>query len=138
MENNKCVLLVDDSDVDNFINKRLIDLLSQNIDVKVANNGRVALTYLQEMLVTGKLPDLIFLDLNMPVLDGMGFLKEYQKIPELTKSKIKIIVLTSSSNPVDFETLQALGFHDHLTKPLTDIVLRTKLKEVFTDSTIVT
>ena len=136
MENNKCVLLVDDSYVDNFINKRLIDLLNQNIDVKIANNGRVALSYLQEAFSTGKIPGLIFLDLNMPVLDGMGFLKEYQKITEPTKSKIKIVILTSSSNPVDFETLQALGFSDHLTKPLTDLVLRNKLKEVFVDSTI--
>jgi CheY-like chemotaxis protein len=136
MENRKRILLVDDSDVDNFINKRLIDLLDLQIDVEIANNGRVAIAYIKESIVTDTVPDLIFLDLNMPVLDGLGFLKEYQSMPSEVKRKIKIVILTSSSNPVDSETLQALGFQDYLTKPLTDPILRMKLKEVYADLSV--
>ncbi|HYG38334.1 MAG TPA: response regulator [Cytophagales bacterium] len=123
----KSILLIDDNQVDNFINKRLIQILDLAEDVKVFNNGLEGINYLKILSQVDKGPDVVFLDLNMPVMDGLTFLKEYKELPQHFKDTIKVIVLTSSAYPVDFKTLEILGFDDYLTKPLTLEKLREKL-----------
>ncbi len=64
-------------------------------------------------------PDIIFLDLNMPEIDGFSFLKDFLNLPDKVKSKSKIVVLTSSNNAKDRET--AFSFKNviqFITKPL--------------------
>ena len=75
------VMLVDDNDTDNFINKRVIELTGFANDIIVKNSGKSALEYLEnEKDNLEKLPDLIFLDINMPMLDGWEFLSSLSKL----------------------------------------------------------
>ena len=98
------VLLVDDDDDANHIQERLIRKhgFAENID-KVWN-GVEALEYLNNC-IKGKqpLPEIIFLDLNMPKMDGWAFLDKYNQLSDEVKKKIELIILTSSINPDDAE-----------------------------------
>jgi CheY-like chemotaxis protein len=95
------VLLVDDNDIDNFINERMITTNSFSPKVIVKNSGESALQFLRDNAANEDLPRVIFLDLNMPVMDGFAFLDEYEKLPENVKTRTKIIVLSSSISPED-------------------------------------
>jgi CheY-like chemotaxis protein len=74
------VMLVDDNDTDNFISRRIIEITKFAGDVVIKNSGKSALEYLEDHKTTHtKLPDLIFLDINMPIVDGFVFLYEFEK-----------------------------------------------------------
>ena len=96
------VLLIDDNDIDNFINERMITTNFFSSQVVVKNSGEAALKYLKENAEKeNHLPQLIFLDLNMPIMDGFAFLLEYENLPEAVRKNCKIIVLSSSISPED-------------------------------------
>lgn len=74
------------------------------------------------------LPDVIFLDLNMPVLDGWGFLEEYLLLEPKMSKKIEIYIVSSSISPSELERSQRIPVvTDFLTKPLS----RSKFVEIF-------
>ena len=76
------VLLVDDSTEDNFIHRRQLRRHYPEAEVFEAKNGREGLDFLRSRAARGHGPvDLIFLDVNMPVLDAWGFLEEYDALP---------------------------------------------------------
>ena len=96
------VLLIDDNDIDNFINERMITTNFFSNRVIVKNSGESALNYLKENSgEDANLPQIIFLDLNMPIMDGFAFLNEYEKLPDTVKKNCKVIVLSSSISPED-------------------------------------
>ncbi len=96
------VLLIDDNDIDNFINERMITTNFFSNRVIVKNSGESALNYLKENSgEEANLPQIIFLDLNMPIMDGFAFLNEYEKLPDTVKKNCKVIVLSSSISPED-------------------------------------
>jgi len=103
----KCVLLVDDNDSDNFIHKRIIEKSGIAERIEIALNGKEALDFLISRSENAgpeehyHQPDLIFLDINMPVMDGWEFLEEYQHLEESQKGKNVFIMLTTSLNPAD-------------------------------------
>lgn len=119
------VMLVDDNDTDNFISKRIIEITGFAEEVEVKNSGKSALEYLEENKddVNG-LPEIIFLDINMPIVDGFVFLYEFEKFNEYVKSKCKVIILSSSDNKRDIDKIIN---NDHvikfITKPLTETAL---------------
>jgi len=119
------VLIVDDNDTDNFISKRIIEITKFADEVEVKNSGKSALEFLEanEGNVE-KLPDLIFLDINMPIVDGFVFLYEFEKFSSLLKDKCKVIILSSSDNKRDIDKIVN---NDHvikfITKPLTEKAL---------------
>ena len=77
------VLLVDDNDTDNFISKRIIELTGFAKNVEVRNSGKAALDYLRENQTNlDCVPNIIFLDINMPVVDGFVFLYEFDKFSQ--------------------------------------------------------
>jgi CheY-like chemotaxis protein len=95
------VLLIDDNDIDNFINERMITTNHFSKQVIVKNSGEAALQFLKDNADKEDLPKVIFLDLNMPVMDGFGFLTEFENLPASVKNNCKIIVLSSSISPED-------------------------------------
>ena len=96
------VLLIDDNDIDNFINERMITTNFFSNRVIVKNSGESALNYLKENAgEDANLPQIIFLDLNMPIMDGFAFLAEYEKLPDAVIKNSKVIVLSSSISPED-------------------------------------
>ena len=90
----KKVLLVDDDEIVNSINAVIIKHAKFASEVKSINNVPNAIQFLSEAKVNGNLPDVIFLDLNMPDLDGWDFMDEYEKIG--MNGSTKVIMLTSS------------------------------------------
>jgi CheY-like chemotaxis protein len=96
------VLLVDDNDIDNFINERMITTSGFGKTVIVKNSAQGALDYLKSISEKGgELPRVVFLDLNMPVMDGFAFLEQYENFGDNVKGHCKIIVLSSSISPED-------------------------------------
>lgn len=119
------VMLVDDNDTDNFISRRIIEITKFADEVVIKNSGKSALEYLEDHKTNHtKLPDLIFLDINMPIVDGFVFLYEFEKFDYTIKDKCKVIILSSSDNKRDIDKIVN---NDHvikfITKPLTEIAL---------------
>lgn len=107
------VLVVDDSDADQFMAVEAIEEFNNNIDVLQAYDGQEALDLLDEL---EKQPDLIFLDINMPRLNGFEFLEEYSKKKDRTSI---VMMLTSSNQEKDKEDSESYScVKGYIEKPL--------------------
>jgi len=99
------ILLVDDDEINNFISIKLIKKALLTSDIMACLNGRFAIDQLVDIQKRDpeKLPDFIFLDINMPIMNGWEFLEEYQRlnIDPLGKSKIFIISSSVFSNDIN-------------------------------------
>lgn len=111
------ILLVDDDPINNYLNLRLLDSLHVADEVKVCINGMEALEFLKSL--SDQSPDLILLDVNMPVLDGFEFLNAFDDLKITQKDNIKIVMLTTSSAMSDLEKIESLGY-EVINKPLTE------------------
>jgi len=116
------VMLVDDNETDNFISKRIIEITRFAKRVEVKGSGQGALEYIRENQNSpDNLPNVIFLDINMPIVDGFVFLYEFEKFNELVKSRCKVIILSSSDNKRDIDKIVNNNFViKFITKPLTE------------------
>jgi CheY-like chemotaxis protein len=114
------VLLVDDSAPTNFFHEFLIKKTQCAENILSFRNGKEALSYIIECEKNGgDLPELILLDINMPIMNGWKFLEEFNRIESEKLKKVKTIMLTSSLLQEDKE--RALAFsnvNDFLIKPL--------------------
>ncbi len=91
------VLFIDDDKPTNIINERLAQRSNSFKDIKVCINSAKALNYLTEVVKNnGVYPDLIFLDINMPALNGWEFLDAFKELKLL--KKIKIVMLSTADN----------------------------------------
>ncbi len=95
-------VLIDDSDIDLFIQRRFLEVYHFSEELVLYRSAEEALNWLR-MLDGEQPPDVIFLDLNMPDVDGFSFLDNFAELPETIRSKSKIVVLTSSNNKKDKE-----------------------------------
>lgn len=120
------VMLVDDNDTDNFISKRIIEITNFSDNIIVKNSGKSALDYIHENEnEIDLIPDIIFLDINMPIVDGFVFLYEYEKFNNSIKDKCRIIILSSSDNKRDIDKIINNDFViKFVTKPLTEKTLQ--------------
>ena len=117
----QCVMLIDDDHDDNYFHERAIRQLNDTTAIVVRNTGHEALTYLK--LQNDRIdphPDLIFLDINMPGMNGWEFLNEYNKLKKELQGLAIIIMLTTSDNEEDIARATEWSFvSDFITKPLT-------------------
>ena len=116
------VMLVDDNDTDNFISKRIIEITNFAEEVIVKSSGKSALDYLNDNAgEVGNLPEIIFLDINMPIVDGFVFLYEFEKFAVNIKDNCKVIILSSSDNKRDIDKIVNNDYViKFITKPLTE------------------
>lgn len=125
------VLLIDDNDIDNFINERMVKGCAYAEVVYINTSTRSALEFLKNLTVNPAVtpemyPTVIFLDINMPILDGFQFLAELEKFDYDFVKNLKVIMLTSSINPADQEkAMRSKLVSGFLHKPLTQEALRT-------------
>ena len=113
------ILLVEDDHVTSFLSTMILKVLGFK-DVDSVKNGQEAFTYIEKGC-----PDLIFLDLNMPVMDGFEFLN--QKAQKGNCPKTHIVILTSSDRPKDKKEAYNYNIIDYVEKPLNS----TKINRVF-------
>ncbi|MDB4921477.1 response regulator [Mucilaginibacter sp.] len=93
----KTCLLIDDNYIDNFVTRKIIEGSNFAESIIVVRSAPEAINSLRDGLVT---PDVIFLDVRMPLMSGFEFLEEYDKI-DINKDDIKIFMLSSSLDPMD-------------------------------------
>jgi CheY-like chemotaxis protein len=92
-------LLIDDNYIDNFVTRKILEGSNFASEIIVVRSATEAISSLQNGQVK---PDVIFLDVRMPLMSGFEFLDEYDKI-DIDKSGIKIFMLSSSLDPVDMK-----------------------------------
>jgi len=116
---NTC-LLIDDNYIDNFVTRKLLENSKFAENIVVSQSPGEAI----EMLNDGSIkPDVIFLDIRMPLMDGFEFLEAYDKL-SIDKEKIKIFLLSSSFDPTDIKRSLANKYiTQFIHKPLTHQVL---------------
>src|SRR5687767_9729039 len=126
------ILLVDDDTINNFINEKLLKKLDSANTITVALNGEEALKFLNAIdNSTEKYPELILLDINMPVMDGFEFLERYKDLQFPNKKGVVIVMLTTSTNPNDTERLNKAGISGYINKPLTEDKIKGLITEYF-------
>lgn len=113
-------MLIDEDEIDNIINQKIIESNNFSEKVMVFQTGTEALDFLRSNAkVAENLPDLIFLDINMPIMDGFQFLEEFEKLEAPILNKSKIIMLSSSISPRDIDRAASNRFvKKYLNKPL--------------------
>ncbi len=127
---NLSVLLIDDDKVSHFINGRLLQHIGVT-NILTAANGKEALELLKQISIEQRpSPDVIFVDLDMPVLNGFGFIEGFKNLDISDKHSLIIAILTSSSNPRDQARAAELGITQYLTKPISEASLRAILESV--------
>lgn len=111
-------LLIDDSEIDLFIHRRFLELSNFSHELIAYKSAESALDWLKNLNGTDA-PNVIFLDLNMPVIDGFSFLKLFSQLPEKTRKHSRIVILTSSNSVTDREQVFLYDNVIHMiTKPM--------------------
>jgi CheY-like chemotaxis protein len=129
IEKLNCIMLIDDNEDDNFYHKMIIKEVNLAKHIEITESDFEALSYLRKSV---HIPQLIFLDINMPAMNGWEFLEEYRKLSDEEKAQIIIIMLTTSLNPTDRKRAEKIpeinGFE---TKPLTTEILKNVFEKFF-------
>lgn len=125
-------LLVDDDDICLFIHRRVLELCGYCASADSAGNGKSALAALDSAAMgRSPFPDVILLDMEMPIMNGIAFLEQYRTLPYSRDARTAIVLLSSSVSEKDKAYARSLGASHFLSKPLTQEALDTVLGELF-------
>ena len=121
MKSSLNVCIVDDDDIYQFTMVKTLKSLKLTDSIMVFSDGEEALDFMLDNLHNDKeLPDVIFLDIDMPIMDGFQFMDEYIKIKPKLGKKITIYMVSSSVDPVDIERAKKISdITDYMVKPVT-------------------
>lgn len=113
-------LLIDDDDIISVIHPIIINRVDLNADIELMREGTEALDYLRKLKEEGQAaPDIIFLDINMPLMNGFEFLSSLNDEEKTFLKNTKIIMLSSTIDPRDTEKAKNFPLiTDFITKPL--------------------
>ncbi|MCW3075980.1 MAG: rcp1 3 [Bacteroidetes bacterium] len=120
------ILLVDDDLDDQMFFKDVLSEIYPEIKCNIAGHGLEALLYLNSDI---KFPSLIFLDLNMPVMNGFECLQKLKGDNRF--KKIPVIIISTSSNPYDMEKAREMGAEHFFTKPADYLMYKENLFRIF-------
>ncbi len=128
-----CILLIDDNGSTNFMHQLMVKKADCAEKCVAVQSGQDALDYLKSS-INGihPQPDLIFLDINMPSMNGWEFLEHYKNLDKDEQGKIVVMMLTTSKNPDDIEKAKTFGYvSGFMNKPLTVDMLNKVVQENF-------
>ncbi len=115
--------IIDDDKMYVNLVKRIVEAKHLCKNLMVFKNGMDALNYFEALLTSldkNTIPEIIFLDLNMPIMDGWEFLEKFTKIKNKLGKTIVLYIVSSSINPVDIERAKGINtVKDYLIKPVT-------------------
>ena len=115
----KHILIIDDSKVEIFIAQHIINKKKISEKISTFTTVEESLTYLKSIDNLEEFPDLIFLDINMPVLNGFDFLDLFLQFPNEFQAQCEVIMLTSSEDPKDKDRAMKYSVvKDYFIKPL--------------------
>jgi CheY-like chemotaxis protein len=130
----KNILLVDDDSIANFLIEKIVQSTGLARNIFKALNGREALqVFEQHFRGTLPVPEVVLLDLNMPIMNGFEFLQAYNNLEFEEKDDVLIILVTSSNNPSDIEKARQLGIKYYLTKPISAETIKGIILKEFDD-----
>jgi CheY-like chemotaxis protein len=114
------ICIIDDDEVYKFTITKIIEIKNLAKKILVFSDGEEALDFMVDNVGNNqKLPDVIFLDINMPVMDGFQFMEEYVKIKPRVGKKIIIYMVSSSVDPVDLQRAKKFSdISDYIVKPI--------------------
>lgn len=124
-------MLVDDNTDDNFYHERIIRKNGYAEFVVSRESGTEALAYLKNVQEDNKYPELIFIDINMPGMNGWEFIEELNTREIDGKKSRTCVMLTTSENPDDIARAKELGIMAYKTKPLTTEILDQIINDFF-------
>lgn len=118
------IVLIDDNEVDNMVNQRILEAAQFAKNVYVYTSGKSALEFLKNLdrnpdFPQEWIPKLIFLDINMPIMDGFSFIEALDKLSPRIHKQMRVILLSQSSNPQVINQAKKNSLvKDYLVKPL--------------------
>jgi len=116
--NKRRILIIDDNEIDSFILERVLADTHFDCQIHIEEWGEDGLAYLNNVSLE-QLPDIIFLDINMPAMNGFEFMQHFYQLPDSIKNFCKVVLVTTSNHPRDRE--QALNdplIYGYLLKPV--------------------
>ncbi|MEF3079322.1 response regulator [Winogradskyella poriferorum] len=126
------ICIVDDDNIYQFAMGRILKSM-EDVPKQIItfSDGEEAIEYFEKQINTqSSLPDVLLLDINMPIMDGFQFLEAYNKLKSKIKQRIAIYMISSSVDPVDIETANKFDcIIDYVTKPLKSAVLKDIIKK---------
>jgi CheY-like chemotaxis protein len=128
-------IVIDDSELDRFVTQKFLERSTKSLIIKTFQNAQHALEIIGETIIEDtSIPTIILLDLQMPVMNGLKFVEEFEKFPAETKKNYRIIVLTilsSASHPSDIDRILTYEtVNSVIEKPLTNEKLFSLLKQI--------
>ncbi|MDN5204152.1 response regulator [Fulvivirgaceae bacterium BMA10] len=114
------VLIVDDDEICTMISKKILTLTNRHLDINTCVNGKEAINYLaHKMSRIFELPDIILLDINMPIMNGWEFIETYKKLLPNLKKRPFVWMLSSTMWPEELERVKACSvLSGFISKPL--------------------
>lgn len=129
-----CIMLIDDNKIDNFFHERVIRKNNAAKEIIAIESAQAALDYIKSG--TEKLqPELIFLDINMPGMDGWEFIEHYKQLDESLQKAMIVVMLTTSENPDDIARAKTQHLlSDFKSKPLNKEMLENVITRYCSES----
>ncbi len=125
-QNRYSVLLVDDDSIYQFTARKTLEATGFTDKIWVCSNGEEAIKLLEKNLTDGAMPDVIFLDVNMPVMNGWDFLEKYSFLRTSNDLKAPVFIVSSSVDEADI-------IHSKQFQEVTDYIIKPILREKFTE-----
>lgn len=125
------IVLIEDNETTSFLNNRLLSRLGVARQVSSFSKAEEALRFLWGETAPEAAPDLVFVDLKMPGMNGFDFLEHYSQLPAAAQARTVVAVLTTSMHGADTARVAQYPNVEYLTKPLTEEKMQRLLAKRF-------